>query len=245
MFQIGMILSVVVWGTLCLFTAPFPYRWRFWAVSRWCHWIGWWLKVTCGIRHEVEGTENIPREAGVVMAKHQSSWETFALELWFYPQTWVLKRELMWLPIFGWCLALLEPIAIDRSAGREAVRQVVEQGGARMRKGRWVVVFPEGTRVPAGSKGRYGKGGAVLAFRTGALVVPVAHNAGELWPKKGLRKRKGTVRVRIGKPVRASDYASSDALMRDVEEWIEAQMPEISELGYEGTAYQRKVRGAG
>lgn len=226
-FQFGLVLSVLLWGIPSLLSFPLPYRVRYWLISRWSPWILWLLRVTNGVRCEVEGLENIPAEACVVMSKHQSTWETLALQRWFYPQTWVLKRELMWIPIFGWALALLQPIAINRGAGRSAVRQVVEQGRERLAAGRWVVVFPEGTRIPAGRKGRYRLGGAVLACATGARVVPVAHNAGEFWPKHGLRKRAGCIRIRIGPPIETHDL-QPEQLIAQVESWIEGQMSTLS-----------------
>lgn len=236
LFRGGMILGVVVWGLLSLLTTPFPYRIRYGFVMRWCRWIVWWLRVTRGVRYEVEGLEHVSAEPGIVMCKHQSVWETLALSLWFHPQTWVLKRELLWLPIFGWALALLRPIAIDRGAGQDALRQVVAQGRRRLAAGRWIVVFPEGTRIPAGQRGHYRVGGAILARRTGAMVVPVAHNAGEHWPKRG-RKRPGVIRVRIGPPIPAQGKRPTE-LMAEVEHWIEAQMPALSSGPYTGELYQ-------
>ncbi len=237
LFQTGLVLSVLIWGTLSLFTVVLPYRARFWFVSRWCWWMGVWLRVACKVTVEAQGAENIPAGGGVIMAKHQSAWETFALVLWFYPQTWVLKRELLWLPLFGWALALLQPIAIDRGSGRKAFVQVLKQGRQRLADGRWVVVYPEGTRVPAGCRGDYRPGGAILASKTGATVVPVAHNAGELWPRGSFRIHPGTIRLRIGPPIAAAGK-SPEALMRAVEGWIEGQMPAISEHGYPGTPYE-------
>lgn len=242
-FQIGLVLSVIVWGVLSLFTFPLPYRWRYWFITRWCGWILWLLHMTCGVRVEVQGAEHIPPAGGgVVVSKHQSAWETFALENWFHPQSWVLKRELLRVPLFGWALALLEPIAIDRGAGREAVRQVIRQGRPKLDAGRFVVVFPEGTRVPAGHRGRYRIGGTVLACATGAPVIPVAHNAGEIWPRRGFRLNRGTIRVRIGAPI-PSEGRRADELMAELEGWIEAQMPAISARGYPGTPYERAGAG--
>ncbi len=243
-FQAGLVLSVVVWGTLSLATAPLPYRWRYWFVSRWCSWMELWLRIAAGITHEIEGFEHVRGQPGVVMAKHQSTWETVSLVRWFYPQTWVLKRELIWLPLFGWALGLLEPIAIDRRAGRDAVRQVVDQGCQRLAAGRWVVVFPEGTRVPAGQKGRYRMGGAVLACRAGVPVIPVAHNAGEHWPRDGIRIRPGHIRVQIGEPI-DTQGKTPDEVSREVESWIEQRMPSLSRLGYPGTVFDRRKQAHG
>ncbi|MCO6441985.1 MAG: 1-acyl-sn-glycerol-3-phosphate acyltransferase [Nitrococcus mobilis] len=227
-FHIGLWLSVGLWGIPSLLSFPLPYRARYWIISRWSLWAIWWLRITSGVRWEVEGLENIPAQAGIVMSKHQSTWETLALQSWFKPQTWVLKRELMWLPVFGWSLTLLRPIAINRGAGRSAIRQVIKQGRARLAAGSWVVVFPEGTRIAAGAKGRYRLGGAVLACATGAKVVPVAHNAGEFWPKHGWRKRPGCIRVRIGEPIETQGLRP-EQLMTQVEAWIEGQMSTLSQ----------------
>jgi 1-acyl-sn-glycerol-3-phosphate acyltransferase len=185
----------------------------------------------------VEGTEKIPAQAGIVMCKNQSTWETLALPFLFHPLTWVLKREVIRLPVFGWALGLLEPIAINRGSRHRAFQQVVEQGRDRLEKGRWVAVFPEGTRVPPGSRGRYLPGAAYLATRTGRPVVPVAHNAGEHWPRRRVAKIPGTIRVRIGPPIESAGKKPAE-LMAEVQAWIEAQMPEISDFGYPGTPYR-------
>lgn len=233
-FHIGLALAVCVWGIPSLLSFPLPHRARYWIITRWSLLVLWWLRITNGVRYEVEGLENIPSQAGIVMCKHQSVWETLALQALFIPQTWVLKRELMWVPIFGWSVALLQPIAINRRTGRSAARQVIDQGRARLAAGCWVIIFPEGTRITAGHKGRYHMGGAVLACATGAQVVPVAHNAGEFWPKHGLRKRPGCIRMRIGKPIDAKNLKPKQ-LGTQIEEWIEAQMGSLSNDPYPGT----------
>ncbi|MDZ7810551.1 MAG: lysophospholipid acyltransferase family protein [Arhodomonas sp.] len=166
-FQAGFVALVLLWGIPSLFTAVLPYRWRYWFISRWCVLVEVWLRLSAGIRHRIKGRENTQGPAAVVMAKHQSTWETRHLGPPVLPQSWVVKRELIWVPVFGWALGLLRPIAIDRAAGRNAVREVIRQGRERLAAGRWVVVYPEGTRVPAGRKGRYRLGGAILAARRG------------------------------------------------------------------------------
>lgn len=240
LFQAGMLSSILIWGIVSLGSFFLPYRNRYWFISRWCPFMWLLLERVGGIRYQVEGLENIPDEPCVVLAKHQSTWETVNLVRWFRPQTWVLKRELTWLPLFGWALGLLEPIAIDRAAGREAMRQVVAQGTARLRDGRWVVVFPEGTRIPAGKRGRYRLGGAVLACEAGVAVIPIAHNAGEHWPRRSLRLRPGTVRVRIGRPIPTAGRDPVEVLA-EAQHWIEHQMPELSELGYTGEMIERRT----
>ena len=227
LFAAGAYASVLVFGPLALLTFLLPLRARFGFVSQWARFSLWWLEKTCHLGFEVEGRENIPATAAVVMCKHQSAWETLALQTVFRPQTWVLKRELLWVPLFGWGLAALAPIAIDRRAGRRAMDQVVRQGADRLARGIWVVVFPEGTRVAPGERGRYRIGGAVLAEHTGSPVVPVAHNAGEYWPRRGFVKRPGTIRMVIGPPIPASGRAAAE-ILADVQGWIEGTVTRIS-----------------
>jgi len=178
------------------------------------------LRALCGLDYVVEGREHLPHENTIVLMKHSSAWETLAQLRIFPEQTWVLKRELMWVPVFGWVLAFLKPIAINRKGGAAAVQQVVEQGRARLDEGLWVVIFPEGTRVPVGQTRRYGLSGALLASQVGRPVVPVAHNAGEFWPRRGLRKRRGVIRVVIGPPI-ATAGREPRAINEDAQRWIE------------------------
>ena len=159
------------------------------------------LRFTCRLDYRVEGRENLPSGCHVALMKHSSSWETFAQAVILPPQAWVLKRELTWIPFVGWGLRQLRAIAIDRGAGGVAVRQMIEQGRERLADGMWIVVFPEGTRMPPGETRRYGVGGAAIAAETGCLIVPVAHNSGYYWPRRGWLKKPGTIRVVIGKPI--------------------------------------------
>jgi 1-acyl-sn-glycerol-3-phosphate acyltransferase len=161
------------------------------------------LKLICNLGYTVEGMEHLPAGAHVALVKHSSSWETFAQAVLLPPQAWVLKRELTWIPFVGWGLRQLRCIAIDRGAGGAAVKQMIEQGRRLLARGRWIVVFPEGTRMPPGETRRYGVGGAAVASETGALIVPVAHNAGYFWPRRGFLKKPGTIRVVIGPPIAA------------------------------------------
>jgi 1-acyl-sn-glycerol-3-phosphate acyltransferase len=184
-----------------LLSVPFPFAGRYGILSQWARIQLWLLRHVCGLDYHVEGRENIPPGAAIAFSKHQSAWETIGLQDILPAQTWVLKRELMWIPIFGWGLAQLRAIAIDRSAGRKAVQQIVDQGRERLQHGIWIIVFPEGTRVPVGQQRRFGVGGAALAAGTGYPVVPVAHNAGTFWRRREFAKRPGTVQVVIGKPI--------------------------------------------
>ena len=221
--------SIVFTAILLLFTFPFSLRQRWSLVQVWVRFILWWLEVTCKLTHEIRGMENIPTEPGIVFAKHQSTWETIALQAIFPLQVWVAKRELMWIPFFGWGLALMKCIAIKRGTGRAAVNQLVTQGKKRLAEGIWIVIFPEGTRIPAGQKGRYRVGGAVLAERSGHPIVPVAHNAGEYWPRRSFIKRPGVIQVRIGPPISA-DGKSAQEILDLASGWIEDQMEDITTL---------------
>jgi 1-acyl-sn-glycerol-3-phosphate acyltransferase len=183
----------------------------------------WLLRVICGIRMEVRGAENIPQQPCIVMCKHQSAWETFALQLVFPDQVWVLKRELLLLPFFGWGLALTSPIAIDRSKGKQAMKQLLEQGKNRLDNGFCVVIFPEGTRMPYGVRGKYKIGGAMLGESSGAPVVPVAHNAGKFWGRNSFLKHPGTIVMSIGQPIDPKGLKAEE-INRRVEDWIEAEM---------------------
>ena len=221
--------SLVIFATLLLFTVFFSLNTRWQLVQVWVHFILWWLKITCKLSHEVQGSENITPNAGIVFSKHQSTWETIALQQIFPIQVWVAKRELMWIPFFGWGLALMKCIHIKRGTGKAAVKQLVRQGQARLDEGIWIVIFPEGTRIPAGQKGRYRVGGAVLADQTGYPIIPVAHNAGEYWPRRSFIKRPGVIQVRIGAPIDPAGK-SAQQILDEASTWIEDRMAEITTL---------------
>jgi 1-acyl-sn-glycerol-3-phosphate acyltransferase len=191
----------------------------------------WVIRHVLGIRYEVKGAENIPEGAFIIMSKHQSAWETIGLQKVFPGSIFVLKKELHWIPFFGWALALNPMIAIDRSAKRDALRQVVTLGTARLKAGYRVIIYPEGTRVPPGVHGEYKRGGAVLAHHSGFPVVPVAHNAGELWARNAVIKKPGLVTVSIG-PVIDPSGLKSEQVLRQAEEWIEGEMRCISPHRY-------------
>ncbi|MDH3979908.1 MAG: 1-acyl-sn-glycerol-3-phosphate acyltransferase [Gammaproteobacteria bacterium] len=221
--------TIVCYAILLLFTFPFTLRVRWALLQSWVNFILWWLRVTCKLTHEIQGLEHIPDGAGIVFSKHQSTWETIALQQIFPLQVWVAKRELMWIPFFGWGLALMKCIAIKRGTGRAAVRQLVTQGKARLEQGIWIVIFPEGTRIPAGQKGHYRIGGAILAEHSGFPIVPVAHNGGEYWPRRSFIKRPGVIQVRIGAPI-TSNGKSAQQVLEEAADWIEARMDEITTL---------------
>jgi 1-acyl-sn-glycerol-3-phosphate acyltransferase len=235
LFTLYLFGSVPIYGFCVLLTAPLPHAVTYRAVEWWIDSVLFLLRRLCGLGFEVEGRENVPHENTVVLMKHSSAWETLAQFKLFPVQTWVLKRELMWVPFLGWVLRLLKPIAIDRRGGRAAVQQVVDQGRKRLEEGFWIVIFPEGTRVPAGQTRRYGISGALLAAATGKPVVPVAHNAGEFWPRRGWLKRAGTIRVRIGPPIPTSGRDARE-ITADAQRWIESAASDIAAGSRRGEA---------
>ena len=218
--------ATVVFAVLAWLTFPFGPFTRYRVITLWNRSVLWLAQAMCGIRYEIRGGENLPQAPAVVLAKHQSAWETIALPVLFPPLAIVAKRELLRVPFFGWGLAMLSPIAIDRKAGREAIKQILRQGAARLQAGFGVLVFPEGTRMKPGEAGRYGIGGAWLAAHTGAEVVPVAHNAGELWGKNAFVKYPGTITVSIGPPI-ATHGLKPDAVNEVARAWIEAEMERL------------------
>lgn len=199
----------------------------------WIMWQFFMLRHVCHLTYEVQGLENIPKQNAITYWKHQSVWETLAQLLIFPAQSWVLKRELLWLPLIGQGILALQPIAINRKQRHTAVKQVLEQGQARLDAGLWVAIFPEGTRMPPGTTRRYGLSGALLAAETGRPIVPVAHNAGDFWKRNAFLKYPGVVQVRIGKPVYA-DGRRPEEINAEIQDWIETQMREIS-AGYRHT----------
>ncbi len=211
---------------LALLTFPLPAFTRYRFISLWTRLMMLSLRHICGIDYRVLGAEHIPATPCVVLSKHQSAWETFAFQLVFPPQVYVTKRELLWIPFFGWGLAMCSPIAIDRSAGPRAVRQMLAQGKDRISRGFWVIVYPEGTRMAPGQTRKYGVSGALLACEAGAPVVPIAHNSGYFWPRRSLLKHAGTIRVVIGPPIDPTGLTPREVNER-AQRWIEAKVAEI------------------
>ena len=222
LFALALCLVTPPYAVFALLTAPLPRMTRYHLISGWSRLVIRLARWILGIEWRVEGRENLPSRPAVILSKHQSAWETMAFQLIFPPQVLVLKRELLWIPFFGWGLALMSPIAIDRKRGLAALRAMANKGAQRLAQGFWVVVFPEGTRVAPGERRAYQPGGAWLAAAAGAPVVPVAHNAGLLWPRYAFLKRAGTVTVRIGPAI---DPAGRDpaTINRLAEAWIEEQ----------------------
>jgi 1-acyl-sn-glycerol-3-phosphate acyltransferase len=225
-FLILQTMLTLVFSMVALFSLPFSAHARYRLITGYNRLVIWLARWVIGIRYVVQGAENLPSRPAIILAKHQSAWETVAFLFLFPPVSPVIKRELLRVPFFGWAFRLLSPIAIDRGAGREALKQIVVQGKQKLAQGFWVLVFPEGTRVAPGEKGRYGIGGGWLAAETGAPIVPVAHNAGEVWPKNAFIKRPGIVTVSVG-PVIDSTGKSAAELTRAVEAWIETEMTRL------------------
>ena len=185
------------------------------------------LESICGLGYRVTGIDNLPSGAYIVLSKHQSAWETIALRALLPPEhVWVLKRELMWVPFFGWALAALKPIAIDRQSVRRSIKQLQKQGLAALSAGRPIVIFPEGTRVAPGTHGKYGVGGAMLAAKSGVPLVPVAHNAGVFWRRRDINKYPGTIDLVVGTPIPTHGLSAS-AINEKVEDWIETTVASL------------------
>ncbi len=225
-FTVLMFLSVLLWSIVVVIGRLVSYPTSYALVVAWVRGNFWLMDRICGLNFRVEGRENIPDQTSVVLLKHSSAYETLVQFLLFPRQCWVVKRELLWAPFLGWAVWAVRPIAIDRGAGHGAVAQVLAKGKARLEEGHWVMVFPEGTRMAPGETRRYGLSGILLAQEAGRLLVPVAHDAGDYWPRRGWRKRAGTVTFRIGPPF---DPAGRDAreVSLEIQAWIEAQVAEL------------------
>jgi 1-acyl-sn-glycerol-3-phosphate acyltransferase len=202
-FYVLLGLSALIWCSLGFFVCPFlsfPARYRFINVY-WCRFALLLTRVFLGIKVRITGAEHIPATPCVILSNHQSTWETFFLSAYFQPLSQVLKKELLYVPFFGWAMAMLRPIAINRDNPKEALRQVASKGDRLLKDGVWVLIFPEGTRVPYGTMGKFTRSGAALAVNAGLPVLPIAHNAGKFWPRDGWGKRPGTIDVMIGAPL--------------------------------------------
>ncbi|MGD8783306.1 MAG: lysophospholipid acyltransferase family protein [Thioalkalispiraceae bacterium] len=226
-FSVYLMIATVITASIAIVLFPFPYQYRYFFINLYATSVVNALSLICGVKYHVEGKENIPEEPVIIFCKHQSTWETFVLQVIFHKISFVFKHELFFIPFFGWGLAAMKPIAIKRGSGKKAVRQLVSGGTKRLQEGISVVIFPEGTRTRASGPGRYRIGGAVLAAESGYPVIPVAHHAGELWPRKGFVKKPGKVTVRIGPKIHTQGK-TPEQILEAAKQWIEAQMPEIS-----------------
>ena len=227
LFWLAFIVNTVVFGLLIVFLFFTPSSFRLRIARLWSYTNNFLLKVFCGISYKVEGQENLKIETAIILSKHQSTWETLALHSFTPFVRWVFKRELMFIPVFGWALALTDPIAIHRGAGRAAIKQLINEGTKKLNEGKWLVLFPEGTRTAPGKTLKYKIGGALLAEKSGYPVIPLAHNAGEFWPRHSFIKWPGTIQVVIG-PAIESKGRSADEINKEVSGWIENTMKRIS-----------------
>ncbi|MGD0959847.1 MAG: lysophospholipid acyltransferase family protein [Methylomonas sp.] len=222
------VFSTLIVGVLILICAGLPFKVRYKIADIWINCLLFMLKLCCGLSYEVEGLENLPADgAAIILSKHQSAWETIALRRFISPQTAVLKKSLLHIPFGGWALATLKPIAIDRQNQKEALRMLIEQGSERLREGLFVLVFPEGTRVAPGKNNKFNAGGAMLAQKSAYPVIPLAHNAGEFWPRNSFLKYPGVIKVKIG-PMIDSRNKKSKEINSEAEDWINQAMQKIA-----------------
>lgn len=228
LFSLVMILFTMIFASMAVFLRPFPFILTSRVLRFYARLVIESLRIICGVRYEVQGLDTVPSAPFIIFSKHQSTWETYALQIFFLKICYVVKHELLWIPFFGWGLAAMRPIAIDRGSGRRAADQVVEQGIQRLKQGISVVIFPEGTRTTPDKSGKYKIGGALLAAASGYPIIPVAHNAGECWRRGGFLKAAGTIHVRIGPAIQTKDK-SADQILAEAKSWIEHQMPQISQ----------------
>ena len=229
------ILLTAPFGLLVTLSVVLPMRARFRIIALWRCCFMALCKTVLGIDYRVVGRENIPATPSVILSKHQSAWETVSLQAIFPPLVFVLKKSLLMIPFLGWAFAAVKMISIDRGAGKDALRQVVDQGRERLKAGYWVVIFPEGTRIAPGESRRFKTGGAHLAVSTGALAVPVAHNAGEFWAKNAFVKKPGRITVSIGPAINTNGKTAAEVTAL-AEQWIEAEMRRISPQLYRDAA---------
>lgn len=228
-FYLGIIPAAIIIATFGWLCAPLPSLWCYKIITSWSHFFIWWVKITCGLRYKVTGKRNLPNAPFIVLCNHQSMWETIFMQALLPPQSWVLKRELLWIPFFGWGLALIKPIAVFRDRLSD-VKFILQQGKRRIAQGRCVVFYPEGTRMSVGKTKRFSRSGAALAIASNSLVVPIAHNAGNFWPRGPWIKRSGTISVHIGKPI-APDKLDATTITQQAEEWINSERGQLQPPG--------------
>jgi 1-acyl-sn-glycerol-3-phosphate acyltransferase len=220
-FYLGIIPATIIIATSGWLCAPLPAAWRYKIITSWSRFFIWWAKISCGLQYKVIGKHNLPKAPFVVLCNHQSMWETIFMQVLLPPQSWVLKRELLWIPFFGWGLALIKPIAVSRSKLSD-IKVILKKGVQRLNEHLCVVFYPEGTRIAPGAKRRYSRTGAALAIAAKVPVVPIAHNAGNFWPRGPWIKHSGVITVKIGKPIISIDQSTAE-LTATAEAWINAQ----------------------
>jgi 1-acyl-sn-glycerol-3-phosphate acyltransferase len=228
LFWILFLPFLLICATLLSLTFYMPLGFRMGIVKTWIAFSLAWLRITCGLKYTVEGMENIPQKGFIVMSKHSSTWETLSIQWFFRPLIWVVKRELTWIPFFGWALKAMNAIALDRGTGRKAINQLIEESQRQMDAGRILMLFPEGTRVLPMQVKPFKMGGAIISQRTGYAVLPIAHNAGEFWPRHSWIKWPGTIRVVIGPPIEPGDKTPNQ-IITEVSDWITRECERISD----------------
>lgn len=229
LFYFGFITSTILYAIPCILVRVLPYRWCFSFVSSWCTFNVHWARITCGIKYEITGLENIPDQACVIMSNHQSTWETLAYPSIFPTLTWVIKKELLYVPFFGWGIASVQPIALDRKQGKKSIRHLINDGKRKLDLGRFLLIFPEGTRIPYGETRPLKAGGFVLAKEANVNILPVAHDAGRLWSRDGFLMKAGTIHVHIGKPI-VIDEHSAEELRDNYSAWLTNKRDELKKL---------------
>ena len=226
-YLLGQIVSAIAVFVTALICYPFISRDKLdRIICQWARFNIWTLGWICGITHRVRGVENIPQGPAVIISNHQSAWETLAFQLIFPSQSYLLKRELLWIPVFGWGLAMSRPIAINRARKNRALDTLVKQGIFRLNEGRWLVIFPEGSRMPPGQPAKFQAGGAMIATKSKHPVLPVAHNAGVFWPKRSFVKNPGVVDVIVGEPIQTGEVKTR-VLNDTVEQWVNAHLSQL------------------
>ncbi len=218
LYFIGSIISVILISFCGIFLLFTSYNTRYKVLSKWAVFCIWWLKITLNISTKVIGKENINKPPFVIVSNHQSTWETLGFQTILPPHTWVLKKELLWIPLFGWAISLLKPIIIDRSEKIRAIKKVISQGTNRLNKNISVVIFPEGTRQPANRLGKYQSGAIAIAKASNCTILPIYHNAGNLWPKGSFIKKPGIITVTIGKPILPSNGSTAE-ITNEIRDW--------------------------
>jgi 1-acyl-sn-glycerol-3-phosphate acyltransferase len=228
LYFLGSAIVLIVLVTIALVLFFIPLKARYAILSKWSFFCMWWLRITLNIKFNVIGKENIPNTACVIISNHQSTWETLAFQQIFPHQTWVLKQELLQIPVFGWGLLLLKPIIIDRGEKLKALKKMIKQGADRLKEGIFVVVYPEGTRQPYGQLGEYQNGAIAISKKTGCDILPVFHNAGKLWPKGSFVKHPGIISVVIGEPISVQGKSATE-LTKEIKDWTQAQSISINQ----------------
>ena len=221
-FYLGYLSSGIIASLLACMIGPFlGLENRLKLFSQWPKFANWFLHLSCGIKVEVIGQENLPTEPCVIVSNHQGQWETYSMQYLFHPMCTLLKKELLYIPLWGWAMKMLNPIAINRNKPKEAILQTLEEGSDRLKKGMYVLLFPEGTRVKAGRVGKYARSSFEVAKRNGVMVLPLCHNSGDCWPAHKFIKKPGKITLIIGEPFYVENSKQSAS---DVQEWVENKL---------------------